>query len=75
MLRRHPGVEIVLGEVTAIDKAARVVTLAEGRTYPFDILVLATGATHSYFGMTNGRGSRPASRPSRMRAGSARACC
>jgi NADH dehydrogenase len=50
MLRRYPNVEIVLGEVAAIDKAAHVVTLAEGRTYPYDILVLATGATHSYFG-------------------------
>ena len=50
MLRRYPSVEIVLGEVAAIDKTARVVTLAGGGTCAYDILVLATGATHSYFG-------------------------
>jgi NADH:quinone reductase (non-electrogenic) len=50
VLRRYPGVEIVLGEVAGIDAKAREATLADGAIYPYDILVLATGATHSYFG-------------------------
>jgi NADH dehydrogenase len=50
MLRHYPGVEVVLGEVTAIDHAVRAVTTADGGTYSYDILVLATGAAHSYFG-------------------------
>jgi NADH dehydrogenase len=50
MLRRAPSVEVVLGEVTKIDHAARTVALADGSARPYDILVLATGATHSYFG-------------------------
>jgi NADH dehydrogenase len=50
MLRHHPGVEVVLGEVTGIDRDARAVVLTDGSTYPYDVLVLATGATHSYFG-------------------------
>jgi len=50
MLRGHPGIEVVLGDVSAIDPAARTVTVAGGSIYPYDILVLATGATHSYFG-------------------------
>lgn len=51
MLRNYDSVEVVLGEVIGIDLAKRTVTLASGANYyPFDILVLATGATHSYFG-------------------------
>ena len=50
MLRHYPGVEVVLGEVARIDARQRSVTLASGASYPYDILVLATGATHSYFG-------------------------
>jgi len=50
MLRRHPGVEVVLGEVAGIDGSGRIVTLADGTNYSYDVLVLATGATHSYFG-------------------------
>lgn len=50
MLRRFPSVEVELGEVTDIDVAAHEVTLADGKILAYDILVLATGATHAYFG-------------------------
>ncbi len=50
MLRGHPSVEVVLGEVSAIDTAARAVTLSHGESIGYDILILATGATHGYFG-------------------------
>ncbi|HEY4266332.1 MAG TPA: NAD(P)/FAD-dependent oxidoreductase [Micropepsaceae bacterium] len=50
MLRRYRSVKVVLGEVIAIDAAARSVTLASGKIIAYDWLVAATGATHSYFG-------------------------
>ncbi len=40
------GVDLVLGtEVTAIDRAASTVALSDGRSLPYDRLLLATGAT------------------------------
>ncbi|EWC63603.1 Nitrite reductase large subunit [Actinokineospora spheciospongiae] len=40
-----PGVELVLGDaVASIDRAARTVTTAAGRTQPYDALALATGS-------------------------------
>lgn len=50
MLRRYPSVEVVFGEMTGIDVAARSVALANGKSLSYDILVLAAGATHTYFG-------------------------
>jgi NADH dehydrogenase len=50
MLRRFSNVEVLLGEVTIIDVATRRVTLADGKSLSYDIVVLATGATHAYFG-------------------------
>src|SRR5665213_3103205 len=50
MLRGFPSIEVLLGEMTAIDVAARHVTLADGKSLSYDILVLAAGATHAYFG-------------------------
>ncbi|WP_242344148.1 NAD(P)/FAD-dependent oxidoreductase [Anaeromyxobacter terrae] len=50
VLRRQRNAEVILGEVAAIDLPARIVRLADGDPLPFDFLVLATGATHSYFG-------------------------
>ena len=50
MLRRHPSVDVVLGEASGIDVGAHRVTLGDGKVLTYDRLVLATGATHAYFG-------------------------
>ncbi len=47
--RDDPNVRVIMGTVTGVDTAARSVRLG-GRTIAYDWLVLATGATHSYFG-------------------------
>jgi len=49
VLRDQRNVAVRLGEVVGVDRAAREVLLPEERI-PFDYLVLATGARHSYFG-------------------------
>jgi len=50
ILRRQDNVEVLLGEVTGIDAAQRRITLADGNAIAYDTLLLASGATHSYFG-------------------------
>ncbi|WP_338810864.1 NAD(P)/FAD-dependent oxidoreductase [Agrobacterium leguminum] len=37
-------------EVVDVNVGAKAVSLSDGRTIPYDTLVLATGATHAYFG-------------------------
>jgi NADH dehydrogenase len=49
ILRKHQNTQVLMDEVTSIDVAARQVTLGSGARVPYDYLVLATGATHSYF--------------------------
>lgn len=49
ILRKQRNTRVILGDVVAIDKARRLVTTTDGEL-PFDYLILATGATHSYFG-------------------------
>ncbi len=49
ILRRQKNVSVILGDVEAIDTAQKRVQLADGATLAYDLLVLATGATHSYF--------------------------
>jgi NADH dehydrogenase len=50
ILRHQNNTEVLMDEVVGIDVAARQVTLASGARLDYDYLVLATGATHSYFG-------------------------
>ncbi|MBX3713986.1 MAG: NAD(P)/FAD-dependent oxidoreductase [Lysobacter sp.] len=50
ILRRQKNVTVLLGEVAGIDPGDRHVRLADDRTLDFDHLLLATGATHAYFG-------------------------
>ena len=49
ILRNHQNTQVLMDEVVAIDETARQVTLASGTHLPYDYLLLAAGATHSYF--------------------------
>src|SRR6266496_6330801 len=47
-LRRQKNLDVVLAEVQGFDLDGRRVLLAGGEALPYDQLLLATGATHSY---------------------------
>lgn len=50
LFRKQRNVMTLLGEVVDIDVAARAVSLENGERVPYDHLIVASGATHSYFG-------------------------
>jgi NADH:ubiquinone reductase (H+-translocating) len=50
VLRNQKNTEVLMDEVVGVDVKARTVALGSGASLPYDYLVLATGATHSYFG-------------------------
>jgi len=54
ILARQRNTTVILGEVTGVDKNQKCVTVSnadrQNVLIPYDYLVLATGATHSYFG-------------------------
>lgn len=50
ILRNQENTTVVMGDVVAIDKQGKKIKLANGETVPYDYLVIATGARHSYFG-------------------------
>ncbi len=49
MMRRQANTRVLMGEVTGVDPARKLVMLEAGPV-AYDLLVLATGATHGYFG-------------------------
>src|SRR6186713_2231523 len=49
ILRSQRNVTVHMGEVLRIDTTARVVALPD-RQIPYDYLLVASGATHAYFG-------------------------
>ena len=50
ILRNQKNVEVLLAEVQAIDPVNRRLLLDHGEPIAFDYLIVASGATHSYFG-------------------------
>jgi NADH:ubiquinone reductase (H+-translocating) len=50
ILRSQLNVQVLLGEVSGIELAARSVALSDGRRLAYDHLLVAAGATHAYFG-------------------------
>ena len=50
ILHRQKNTEVLLGEVVSIDVHSHEVLLADGVNLPYDYLIVATGARHSYFG-------------------------
>jgi putative oxidoreductase len=49
MFRNSPSIRLLLGTVTGVDTRRQTVSTQNG-DIPYDYLVVATGATHSYFG-------------------------
>ena len=50
ILRDQQNTQVLMDEVTGLDAANNAVLLASGTRLTYDYLLLATGATHSYFG-------------------------
>ncbi len=50
LFRKQANVTTLLGEAVAIDAPRRQVLLSDGHQLPYDHLIVAAGATHSYFG-------------------------
>jgi NADH dehydrogenase len=50
VLRRNRNTTVLLGEAVGVDVEQRRVLMSDGGPIPYDTLVVATGARHSYFG-------------------------
>jgi len=50
ILRQQKNVRVLMAEVIGIDRDARSIGLASGDALEFDWLLVASGATHAYFG-------------------------
>ena len=58
ILRHQKNVEVLLADAERVDANRRVLTLRDGEL-SYDYLILATGATHAYFGHDEWRGVAP----------------
>ena len=50
IFRRRPNVRVMMDEVLAIDRPAHLIRLRESPPIAFDVLIVAPGSRHSYFG-------------------------
>jgi NADH dehydrogenase len=58
VLRKHKNITVLMGEVTSFDLDRGRVLLIDGEM-PYDSLIVATGARHSYFGRDEWEGLAP----------------
>lgn len=59
ILKHQANARVILDEVIGIDAAAKSVRLAATGDIPYDYLVLATGASHAYFGHDEWQAAAP----------------
>ena len=50
VLRNQANTQVIMANVDSIDKNNHTVLISNGETIEYDYLIVATGATHSYFG-------------------------
>ena len=50
ILRKQRNTTVILGEAIGLDPERRLVLMSDGGPIPYDSLIVATGAHHSYFG-------------------------
>lgn len=50
IFRHSPNVRVLLGEAASIEASQHRVALADGGNLDYDFLIVATGASHTYFG-------------------------
>lgn len=50
LLRKQKNTEVLMAEVERVEPKRRVAVLDSGQELPYDYLILAAGARHSYFG-------------------------
>lgn len=50
IFRHQPRVQVLMGEMRDLDASGNAIILADGSRIAYDALILATGASHSYFG-------------------------
>jgi NADH dehydrogenase len=50
VLSHQRNAQVIMGNVSSVDTAAREITLADGTRIGYDYLMVATGTRHSYFG-------------------------
>ena len=59
ILRKQARLRVLLANVDRIDTAAKLLVLDRGERLPYDYLIVAAGATHSYFGHDEWSGTAP----------------
>ena len=50
VLRHQDNTSVIMANIVNIDKAKKTVIAENGEVFPYDYLIVATGASHSYFG-------------------------
>jgi NADH dehydrogenase len=50
VVAKQPNTTVLLADISAIDKEKKQVMTGSGEIFPYDYLIVATGANHSYFG-------------------------